>query len=303
MLHYKQLYYFWAVAKAGSIARTAQRLHLTPQTISGQISELERTLGTDLFRRAGRRLELTAAGRLALSHADEIFQIGKELEELLRNRSGSDELLFRVGVADVVPKSIAYRLLAPAMTLAESVRIVCHEDKLERLFAELAIHRLDLVIADRPLPYELGVKGYNHELGRCTVAFYAAPELVARYRTGFPHSLDGVPLLTPGESAAVRGPLDRWFSERRIHPRIVGEFDDTALMKAFGQAGVGIFPAPAVIAEEVRHQYGVEIVGGAEDVVVKYYAISVERRLTHPAVVAVSQAAKRVLFVDGKPAA
>ena len=302
MLNYKQLYYFWNVAKAGSITRAAERLHLTPQTISGQISELERALGSDLFRRAGRRLELTAAGTLALSHADEIFQIGNELEESLRNRSGSSELPFRVGVADVVPKSIAYRLLAPAMTLAEPVRLICLEDKLERLFAELAIHKLDLVIADRPLPTELGVKGYSHALGRCAVVFHAAPELAARYRANFPLSLTGAPLLLPGHSAAVRGPLDRWFSERRIQPHIIGEFDDTALMKAFGQAGVGIFPAPAVTAQEVQHQYSVEMVGRAEEVVVKYYAISVERRLTHPAVLAISQAAKQDLFVDGKAA-
>lgn len=292
MLNYKQLYYFWNVAKAGSIVRAAERLHLTPQTLSGQIGELERALGTDLFRRAGRRLELTAAGQLALSHADEIFQIGNELEELLRNRSGSGELPFRVGVADVIPKSIAYRLLAPAMTLAEPVRLICHEDKLERLFAELAIHKLDLVIADRSLPSELGVKGYSHALGRCALAFYAVPELAARYREDFPRSLNAAPLLIPGGSAAVRGPLGRWFSERGIQPRIVGEFDDTALMKAFGQAGAGVFPAPEVIAGEVQHQYGVEVVGRAEEVAVRYYAISVERRLTHPAVVAVSQAAK-----------
>lgn len=296
MLNYKQLYYFWNVAKAGSITRAAEHLHLTPQTISGQISELERGLGSDLFRRTGRRIELTTAGKLALSHADEIFHIGSELEQLLRNRSSSAELPFRVGVADVIPKSIAYRLLAPAMTLAEPVRLICQEDKLERLFAELAIHKLDLVIADRPLPTELGVKGYSHALGGCGLVFHAVPELAARYRADFPQSLNGAPLLLPGEGAAVRGPLGRWFSERRIQPRIVGEFDDTALMKAFGQAGVGIFPAPAVTAEEVRHQYGVEIVGHAEDVVVKYYAISVERRLTHPAVLAISQAAKQALF-------
>ncbi|MEO6264926.1 MAG: transcriptional activator NhaR [Luteimonas sp.] len=298
MLNYKHLYYFWNVAKAGSIARTAERLHLTPQTISGQLGELERALGTNLFRRAGRRLELTAAGKLALSHADEIFQIGKELEALLRDRPQGGDLLFRVGVADVVPKSIAYRLLAPAMRLTEPVHLICQEDKLERLFAELAIHRLDLVIADRPLPHELGVKGYSHELGRSGVAFCAVPSLAARYRADFPRSLDGAPLLIPGGSAAVRGPLDRWLREHQIQPRIIGEFDDTALMKEFGQAGAGIFPTPAVIAEEVQHQYGVEIVGRADELMVRYYAISLERRLTHPAVVAVSQAAKQDLFAE-----
>lgn len=302
MFNYKQLHYFWNVAKAGGIARAAERLHLTPQTISGQIAELERSLGVDLFRRTGRRLELTAAGKLALSHADEIFQIGSELESLLRNPSASSELTFRVGVADVVPKSIACRLLAPALSLAEPVRLICHEDKLERLFAELAIHKLDLVIADRPLPPDMGVKGYSHALGRCAVVFHAVPDLAARYRADFPQSLNGAPLLIPGGGAAMRGPLGRWFSQHQIQPRIVGEFDDMALMKAFGRTGVGIFPTPAVIAEEVQEQYGVEMVGYVEEVVVKYYAISVERRLTHPAVVAVSEAAKKVLFADARSA-
>ncbi len=298
MLNYKHLFYFWNVARAESIARTAERLHLTPQTISGQIGELEKSLGTLLFRRAGRRLELTAAGKLALSHADEIFQIGNELEAMLRERPQGGELLFRVGVADVVPKSIAYRLLAPAMRLAEPVRLICHEDKLERLFAALAIHTLDLVIADRPLPHELGVKGYSHDLGRSAVAFCAVPALASKYRANFPQSLDGAPFLLPGGSTAVRGPLGRWLSERQIQPRIVGEFDDTALMKEFGRAGAGVFPTLAVITEEVQQQYGVEIVGRADELVVKYYAISLERRLTHPAVLAVSQAAKQKLFAE-----
>jgi len=299
MLNFKQLYYFWNVAKIGSIARAAERLHLTPQTISGQISELERALGSDLFRRVGRRLELTAAGKLALSHADEIFQIGNELEQSLRGGAGSADLLFRVGVADAVPKSIAYRLLAPATMLAEPVRLICYEDKLERLFAELAIHQLDLVIADRPLPSELGVKGYNHALGGCAITFFAVPELATRYRTDFPHSLDGAPLLLPGDKAAMQVPLTRWFSEHQIQPHIIGKFDDSALMKAFGKAGAGIFPAPAILADEMRDQYGAQIVGCAREVEVRYYAISIERRLTHPAVVAVSQAAKQSLFAEG----
>lgn len=301
MLNYKQLYYFWNVAKAGSITRAAERLHLTPQTISGQLAELERALTTDLFRRIGRRLELTSAGKLALSHADEIFQIGNELEQSLRSGAASGELSFRVGVADAVPKTLAYQLLAPAMALAEPVRLICSEDKLERLFAELAIHQLDLVISDRPLPSELGVKGYNHALGRCAIAFYAAPELAARYRANFPRCLDGAPFLLPGDKAAVQGPLMRWFSEQQIQPRILGKFDDSALMKAFGKAGVGIFPAPIILSDEIRRQYGAEVIGSAHEVMLRYYAISIERRLTHPAVVAVSEAAKKTLFNEAEP--
>ncbi|MFD0950093.1 transcriptional activator NhaR [Paraperlucidibaca wandonensis] len=299
MLNYKQLYYFWNITKAGSITRAAERLHLTPQTISGQLAELERSLGTDLFRRIGRRLELTSAGKLALSHADEIFQIGNELEQSLRHGAGSGEQSFRVGVADAVPKSLAYQLLAPALALAEPVRLICYEDKLERLFAELAIHQLDLVIADRPLPSELGVKGYNHTLGRCTIAFYGVPELAERYRPTFPRSLDGAPFLLPGDKAAVQAPLTRWFNEHQIRPHIIGKFDDGALMKAFGKAGAGIFPAPAILSDEIRGQYGVEVIGYAHEVMVRYYAISIERRLTHPAVVAVTEAAKQSLFIEG----
>lgn len=296
MLNYKRLFYFWSVAKAGSITRAAERLHLTPQTLSGQISELERALGTDLFRRSGRRIELTAAGKQALPHAEEIFQIGRELELLLQDSSRTSELPFRVGLADVIPKSIAYRLLAPAMRMAEPVRLICQEDKLERLFAELAVHHLDLIISDRPLPTELGVKGYSHLLGTSAVAFFSAQPLAAQYRQGFPQSIHGAPMLVPSDSAALRGPLGRWLDEQQLQPHIIGEFDDTALMKAFGQAGVGIFPAPMVIAEEARRQYQVEMIGHTDEISVQYYAISLERRLTHPAVVAVSEAARLEIF-------
>ncbi|MEJ2794751.1 transcriptional activator NhaR [Iodobacter sp. LRB] len=294
MLNYKQLYYFWNVAKAGSITRAAEQLHLTPQTISGQLAELERSLGADLFRRTGRRLELTPAGEMANEHAREIFQIGNELEQTLKR--GSTEQSFRVGVADAVPKSIAYQLLAPAIALADPVRLICYEDKLERLFAELAIHKLDLVIADQPLPSELGVKAFNHSLGYCDIAIYAVPELAARYRKGFPQSLNGAPFLLLGDKVAMRAGLQRWFQEQDIRPRIVGQFDDSALMKAFGRAGAGVFPAPAIMEEEIQKQQGAELIGHIKSVVVNYYAISVERRLSHPAVLAVSAAARESVF-------
>ncbi len=296
MLNYKQLYYFWNVARSGSITRAAERLHLTPQTISGQLAELERSLGADLFRRVGRRLDLTSAGKLALSHADEIFQIGHELEQSLRSGSAGGDLLFRVGIADAVPKSIAHRLLAPAIALPERVCLICREEKLDRLFGDLAIHKLDLVIADRPLPSELGVRGYSHALGQSAVAFFGVPALAERYRPGFPASLDGTPMLLPGDRAAMQGPVARWLHDNRIHPQIVGKFDDTALMKAFGKAGVGVFPAPVILEEELRTQYGAESIGFARDVVVRYYAISVERRLTHPAVVALHNAAQESML-------
>ncbi len=295
-LNYKQLHHFWTVAKAGSLKRASERLHLTPQTLSGQIAALEETMGVVLFRRVGRGLELTEMGRTALSYADEIFQVGGELEDALRGAPAGRLLAFRVGVADVVPKSLAYRLLAPAMTLSDPVRIVCREDKLERLLGELAIHRLDMVIADRSMPAETDVKGYSHKLGECGITFFATNELAKRYGGGFPNGLDGAPLLVPSEGTAVRGGLMRWLGERRIQPRIVGEFDDSALMKAFGSGGIGIFIAPTVIADEVQRHYGVKILGQTDEVVERFFAISVQRRLTHPAVTAVSDAARRELF-------
>ncbi|MEW5891595.1 MAG: transcriptional activator NhaR [Pseudomonadota bacterium] len=296
MLNYKQLHYFWSVAKAGGIARASERLHLTPQTISGQIALLEESLGVQLFRRVGRRLELTETGQLALSYADEIFQVGGELEEMLRSQPVGRPFLFRVGIADVVPKAIAYHLLAPATQLPEPVRMVCREDKLERLLAELAIHRLDLVLADSPLPPQTEVKGYSHRLGQCGIRFFASPALAARLRGGFPGRLDGAPMLIPGEGTAMRGQLLRWFEAQSIRPRIVGEFDDSALMKAFGAGGSGVFPAPAVLTGEVVRQYKVKELGGTEAVQEHFYAISAERRLRHPAVVAISEAARKALF-------
>lgn len=296
MMNYKQLYYFWNVARSGSIARAAERLHLTPQTISGQLAELEDQLDTQLFRRVGRRLELTPAGQLALSHAEEIFQIGQELEQALRHGAGSNEQLLRVGVADAVPKSIAYQLLAPAMEQTMPVRLVCQEDKLERLFGELAIHKLDLVIADQPLPSELGIKAYNHDLGRSSIGFYGVPALAQRYRDDFPRSLEGAPMLLPGEKAAAPAPLLRWLNDLGIHPRVVGRFDDSALMKAFGRAGTGIFPAPTILREEILAQHGAEEIGVVDELVVRYFAISVERRITHPAVLAVTRTGRDALF-------
>lgn len=296
MLNYKQLHYFWNVAKAGGIGRAAERLHLTPQTLSGQIALLEDNLGAKLFRRVGRRLELTDTGRLALSYAEDIFRAGGELEQVLRGSPGGRPMQFRVGIADVVPKSVAYRLLAPAMAQPDPIRIVCREDKLDRLLGELAIHRLDLVLADSPMPDQAEVKGYSHKLGECGVSFLASPGLAAGLAGDFPACLNDAPLLVPGEGTAMRGHLMRWLAAQQLHPRIAGEFDDSALMNAFGQGGSGVFPAPSLIADEIRQQYGVELLGTTDTVSERFYAISVERRLSHPAVLAILDAASRDLF-------
>lgn len=297
MMNYKHLHYFWVVAKAGSIARASERLHLTPQTISGQLSLFEDVLGETLFDRTRRRFELTDAGRTVLSYADEIFSLGQELEEVLRHRPTGRPLQFRVGVSDAVPKALAYQLIEPALRAPEPLRIVCREGKVAGLMAELAIHRLDIVIADSPMPPKIDVKAFNHLLGECGLTFFATPELAREYPGAFPQRLDGAPLLLPGDDVAVRPKLIRWFEEHRIRPRIAGEFDDGALMCAFGQAGVGFFSAPSTIADQVRRQYGVVTIGETDQVTEKYYAISVERTLTHPAVVAISEAARQELFL------
>lgn len=296
MLNFKHLHYFFAVARYGGVNRAAERLHLTPQTLSGQISQFEQRLGTQLFHREGRRMELSASGKLALSYAEEIFQVGAELEARLRGEPEEVAIPFRVGIADVVPKSIAHQLLAPVLALNEPIRLICREDGLERLLADLAIHRLDMVLADRPMPADLGVKGYSHPLGECGVAFFAAPELVARITGSFPELLDTAPMLIPGEDSALRAPLTRWLERGNLRPRIVGEFDDSALMKAFGKAGAGIFPAPTATREEVESQYGVVWLGETKEIRERFFAISVERRIVHPAVRAVSEAARLSAF-------
>jgi len=298
MINYKHLHYFWVVAKEGGIARAGERLHLTPQTISGQLSLLEENLGEALFNRVGRNLELTETGRLALSYAEEIFALGGELEEVVRNLPDGRPLVFKVGVADVVPKSIAYRLLAPALQLPEPVRIVCRENNLEALLAELALHRIDLVIADSPIPHGVNVRGFNHPLGEFGISFLAAPQLAKTLAGDFPHNLQGAPMLLPSEITMAQGRLLKWFGKYHIHPRIVGEFDDSALMKAFGQAGVGIFIAPTPIAAEVEKQNGVVIIGQTDEVQEQFHAISVERKITHPAVAAITETAREWLFKD-----
>ena len=296
MINYKHLHYFVSVARSGGVTRAAERLHLTPQTLSGQLSQFEERLGVALFRRVGRRLELTETGKLALSYAEEIFQTGAELEDLLKNGSDARFITFRVGIADVVPKFIAHRLLAPVLELPAAVRLICHEDRLERLLADLAIHRLDMLLADRPMPPGTEIKGYSHPLGESGVAFMAAPTLAARLTGGFPECLDGAPLLLPGRDSTLHGTLPRWLQRQGMRVRIVGEFDDSALMKAFGEAGAGVFPTPAASVPEVTAHYQVAKLGETEEIRERFFLISAERRLTHPAARAVSENARAGLF-------
>lgn len=296
-MNLKHLHYFAQVAKAGSVARASEILHLTPQTISGQIQLLEEALGSDLFVKSGRGLALTDAGRMALGYASQIFSLGAELEEAIRNHQSQERLLeFRVGLVDVVPKSIAYRLVEPAMLLGEPVRVVCREGKLDSLLAELALHRVDLVIADAAIPSSISVRAFNHRLGASAVSFFAAASLIARHGRAFPKCLDGAPMLMPGEASALGRRLRAWLVDHDLHPRVVGEFDDSALAKEFGRRAAGIFVGPAVLAREIEKQFGVQRLGDAVDVEDEFFAISVERRITHPCVVAITQKARNDLF-------
>ena len=295
-LNYKHLRYFWMVAKSGSIARAGEQLHLTPQSISGQLRELEEYLGVDLFRRAGRGLELTDTGRRILTYADEIFSLGEELLDVVRNQATRKSLPFTVGIADSVPKSVAYRLVEPALRLEETVRLVCREGRLTALLAELAVHRLDIVIADRAMPSNLSVRGFSHLLGESQLTVFGTTALLKTLSGSFPALLDDAPFLIPGADVAIRPQLEQWFEAQRLHPQIVGEFDDSALLKAFGQAGAGLFVAPTAISAFVREQHGVEAVGQIDSIYEQLFAITTERRLTHPAIVAISDAAREEVF-------
>lgn len=295
-LNFKHLRYFWMVAKCGSIARACEQLYLTPQAISGQLRELEEMLAVDLFRRAGRGLELTDAGRRILSYAEEIFAIGDELLEVARDQTAKKSLPLTIGIADSVPKSVAHRLIAPALQLPEAVRLICREGRLTGLLADLAVHRLDMLIADRPMPTNLNVRGYSHLLGESDLTVFGAPELVNALNGNFPALLQGAPFLMPGDDVAIRPRLEQWFESKRLHPRIVGEFDDSALLKSFGQAGAGLFVAPTAIAAYVGKQYGVSAIGRIESIAEQLFAITTERRLSHPAIVAITQVGRDEVF-------
>ncbi len=296
-MNFKHLYYFWVTARAGGIMRAGEQLHTTPQTLSGQIKLLEDWLGRKLFRKSGRQLELTEHGRLALGYADQIFSLGSSLETALREKRGAQRRLdFRVGVTDSVSKSVAYRLLEPAFSIDQPIKLLASEGKFDDLLAALALHRLDLVIADEPMPRRVSVKAFNHALGRSVLSFFCAPGLKARIKGEFPACLDGLPMLVPGASSSVRRQLDDWFARQSIAPVVVGEFDDAALMKAFGREGQGVFMAPSVLEDETRRQFGVEVFGRTNELVEEFYAVSVERRITHPCVLAITDAARGQLF-------
>ena len=295
-LNYHHLYYFWSVASDESISRASERLHLAPSTISAQVSKLEEMLDGKLFHRVGRNLELTEMGQIVFRYADEIFSIGREMMDTVRGRPVSGPLRLIVGIVDALPKLVVRKLLEPALQLPEQIHLVCREGKENQLLAELSVHSLDIVLTDTPVKPGLSVKAYSHLLGECGVSFFAVDQLAAKLRKDFPRSLDGVPMLLPSPMSALRGSLDQWFDSIDIRPQVTCEFDDQALLKVFGQAGDGVFAAPSVIEEEVQQQHNVKVVGRSDAIREKFYAISVERIVKHPAVVAIQKAAYRSIF-------
>jgi LysR family transcriptional activator of nhaA len=290
-LNYHHLHYFWVVARTGSIARASQELRLSQPTISNQLKTLEASLGHPLLERRGRGLVLTDVGRTVLRYADDIFRTGKELQQALRGVPTRDRVPFAVGVVDVIPKLVAERMLEPAVERVKDLRLVCREGSLPALLGALALHELDVVLSDAPAPEAVRVKAFSHLLVECGVVFLAAPGL-ARLRKGFPGSLAGAPVLLPASGTALRQSLESWFESRGVRPEVAGEFDDGALLKAFGARGMGVFAAPAIVEKEVCAQYGVAPVGRAEELRERFYALTVERRLRHPAAVAIAEAAR-----------
>lgn len=295
-LNYKHLRYFWAVAKTGSITKAAAQLYLTPQSISGQLSEFANTLGVELFIKVGRNLELTDAGRRALSYADEIFSIGDELTAALRDQGSKKALALRVGLADSVSKTIAYRLLEPTYGMQEPTRLICREARLVSLLSDLAVHRLDLIIADRPMPPNLHVKGFSHLIGESHMGLFGVSSLVKKLKRKFPESLNNAPLLMIGEDAAVRVRINQWLEQNNLQPDIKGEFDDGALMKAFGRAGEGLFFAPNAIAKDICDQYKVMKLADVESINEQIYVITTERQPTHPLVKTICEFGRDGLF-------
>jgi LysR family transcriptional activator of nhaA len=296
-LNYHHLQYFWMVAKEGSIVQASKQLRLAHPTISGQIHRLEEVLGEKLFRRKGRDLVLTEVGQVAYRYADEIFSLGSELLDTIKGRAGGRQVRLVVGVSDVIAKSIVHRMLEPAFQLEEPIRVVCREDRsLDGFMADLAIHTVDVVLSDSPAPTTASVRAFSHSLGECGSVVLAAPPLAKSLRRGFPDSLDGAPLLVPGARSTLRRALDSWFDARDMRPKIIAEFDDAALAAVLGEAALGAFVAPEVVEQELRRRYKVHLVGRLAEVRQSFYAISIERKIKHPAVAAICEVARKHIF-------
>lgn len=297
-LNYHHLLYFWMVAKEGTITLASKKLGLAHPTLSGQVRRLEHVLGEKLFARKGRKLVLTEQGRVAYRYADEIFSLGQEFLDTLRGRGGGTrELRLVVGVSDVLAKSIVHRMLQPVFGLEGQVRVVCRESRsVEAFMGDLANHSLDVILSDAPAGPGTSVRAYSHELGDCGTSFFAAPRLAKGYARGFPQSLDGALALLPSADSTFRRALKEWFEARKLRPTVVAELDDSALAAVFGEEGLGFFAAPDVLEAEICERYRVRVVGRAREVRQRFYAISVERKIGHPAVAAICEVARRHIF-------
>jgi LysR family transcriptional activator of nhaA len=293
-LNYHHLLYFWTVARTGSISAASKELRLASPTISNQICKLEDNLGEELLRRSGRKLVLTDMGRIAMRYADEIFSLGQEFTSAMKERPTGRPLRFCVGIADVLPKIIAFRLIEPALRLRTPVHLICREDRPDHLLADLAVHDVDVVLSDAPASPTANIRAFNHLLGECGVSFLA-PKKLAFLQKGFPRSLDGAPFLLPLDNTTLRRDLDEWFHSQNLRPTVVGEFADLALLRVFAEEGFGVFAVPTVMGERMR-RYGFHKIGATTNITVRFYAISVERQVRHPAVVAVCEAARNDVF-------
>lgn len=295
-LNYHHLLYFWVAAREGGISRASRVLRLSHPTVSGQIHALEEALGEQLFVRQGRKLVLTGMGQVVFRYADEIFSLGRELLDTVKGRPTGRPVRLVVGIADVVPKMMVRRLLQPVLHLPEPLRLVCREGKPDRLLAELAAHTLDVVLADSPIGAGGAVRAFDHLLGESEVVVLGVRALAARHRQGFPASLDGAPFVLPTDSSTLRRSLDHWFGAQGLAPRAVAEVEDSALVKVLAQDGLGLVALPSAIERAVRKQYGLELVGRLPEVIERYYAISIERKLVHPAVIAISEGARTAML-------
>ena len=295
-INLKHLRYFWAVASHGSITKASQALHLTPQTISGQLRDLEESIGEKLFGREGRNLVLTETGRMVFSYADEMFQLGIELQDVLDGQTFGIKVTVKFGVAMIVPKLLAYRVLEPVLQMNESTNLICHEAPLVDLLADMSIHKLDAVLSDCPINPSLNIRAYNHPLGGSGITFFSVPEHAKKLKKNFPENLHDFPFRMPSKSSSLRMNLENWFDQHAIKPRVVAEFEDRALMKAFGERGTGVFTSPQTMEEDVLEKYGVRVIGRTDEVQENFYLISPERRIRNPAVTAITEAARANLF-------
>ncbi len=295
-LNYHHLLYFWTAARMGTVSKASVELRLAQPTVSTQISAFEKTLGEKLFKKVGRNLILTEMGKMVFRYANEIFTLGQELQNNIKNKSMEHPSRLLVGIVDVLPKLIAYQLLKPAFELSDTFRIICREDSSERLLSELSINGLDLVLSDSPISSNVKIKAYNHLLGECGVSFFGSAKQAQKYRKNFPKSFHRAPILLPTENTSLRRSLENWFYSKKIQPSILGEFDDSALLTVVGQQGWGIFPAPSILEKELK-KYGVHVVARTEEIHERFYAISVERKLKHPVVVKICESAREKIFL------